>query len=159
MTIRAPLFLLVLLAASPASAQSAARTVLPAWLSGCWEGGSAGRVFEERWSPARAGTMVGMGRTIRGDSTAEVELTILRVRGDTLRYEAHPLQQEPAVFSATRSAPAEVVFENPAHDFPQRISYRAVGADSLYARIEGPMRGSWRGIDFPMARVRCEDPG
>jgi hypothetical protein len=44
--------------------------------------------------------------------------------------------------------------ENPAHDFPQRISYRKRGADSLLARIEGGTRD----IDFPMRRVACGAP-
>ena len=33
--------------------------------------------------------------------------------------------------------------------------YRAIGADSLGARIEGVRGGTLRGIDFPMQRVRC----
>jgi hypothetical protein len=48
----------------------------------------------------------------------------------------------------------EVVFENPAHDFPQRIRYRASGA-ALQARIEGTMNGKTRGIDFPYTRTNC----
>jgi hypothetical protein len=48
------------------------------------------------------------------------------------------------------------VFENPAHDFPQRIIYRRLSPDSLVARIEGPgPNNTTRGIDFPMRRVNC----
>jgi hypothetical protein len=48
-----------------------------------------------------------------------------------------------------------VAFANPEHDFPQRILYRRVGADSLIARIEGKQGDKVRGIDFPMTRVAC----
>ena len=48
-----------------------------------------------------------------------------------------------------------VIFENPAHDFPQRIIYRRRGADSLLARVEGMRGGRLRGLDFPYRRVPC----
>lgn len=146
---------LALLLAAPAAAQTSPLD-RATWLAGCWEGTSGDRTVEERWSPPRGGTMVGAGRTVRGGNTTSVELTVLRPRGDTLRYEAHPVGQEPAVFSSTGTDSRELVFDNPTHDFPQRVIYRAVGADSVHARIEGPMNGAWRGIDYRMARVRCE---
>lgn len=48
------------------------------------------------------------------------------------------------------------VFENPNHDFPQRIIYRLVTVDSLVARIEGRIDGKERSSDFPYRRARCE---
>jgi hypothetical protein len=35
----------------------------------------------------------------------------------------------------------EVVFENPEHDFPKRIGYRLVSADSLEAWVDGGCTG------------------
>jgi hypothetical protein len=49
-------------------------------------------------------------------------------------------------FSAT-----ELVFENPSHDFPQRVIYRKV-PDGLLARIEGVINGKPRGEDYPFKR-------
>lgn len=49
-----------------------------------------------------------------------------------------------------------VTFENPHHDFPQRVRYSAVGGDRIAARIEGVLNGSLRGIDFPLRRVQCD---
>ena len=43
----------------------------------------------------------------------------------------------------------EVVFENPTHDFPQRIIYRKGADRSVTARIEGVIDGKARGVDFP----------
>ena len=147
---------LLVAAAGSASAQDGRATLNRAgWMAGCWEGTSGSDHVEERWSPARGGTMVGTGRTFRGDSTASVEMAILRPRGDTLRYEAHPVGQEPTVFSGTGTRGDSIVFENPLHDFPQRIIYRRVGADSLHARVEGPSDGRLRGVDYRMARVPC----
>jgi hypothetical protein len=45
-----------------------------------------------------------------------------------------------------------VTFENPAHDFPQRVIYKLTAPDKLGARIEGMRNGNLRGVDFPMTR-------
>jgi hypothetical protein len=50
-------------------------------------------------------------------------------------------------------APGRVVFENAAHDFPQRVIYRRDG-ERLVARIEGRLRGEARGRDWVFERVR-----
>jgi hypothetical protein len=70
-------------------------------------------------------------------------------------YHAEPSGQTPTDFEAKSTSDTLVVFENAAHDFPQRVIYRKRGADSLIARIEGNMNGQARGIDFGYARVRC----
>ena len=51
-----------------------------------------------------------------------------------------------------------VVFENPEHDFPQRVGYRRDGADGLQAWIEGQANGKSRRVDFSYQRARCEAP-
>ena len=55
-------------------------------------------------------------------------------------------------FSGTN---VNVVFENASHDFPQRISYRKRGADSLIARTEGTVRGQPRAFEFAYTRTPC----
>ena len=47
------------------------------------------------------------------------------------------------------------MFENAAHDFPQRVGYRVAGGDSLLAWIEGTRDGQVRRIEFPYRRVAC----
>ena len=44
------------------------------WLAGCWERVSGERTIEEQWMRPRGRSMLGMGRTVRGDSTVEYEL-------------------------------------------------------------------------------------
>ena len=46
------------------------------------------------------------------------------------------------------------MFENPNHDFPQKISYKNEDGN-LHAWIEGPGKdGNWKKIDFYMAKAR-----
>lgn len=126
-----------------------------AWMQGCWQAGSQRRVIEEHWMAPRGGVMLGMGRTVRGDSLAEYELVVLRESNGALAYRAHPSGQAGATFIAGEATDSTVVFSNLAHDFPEHVGYRRVGADSLVAWIEGPGDGKPRRIQFPYRRVRC----
>ena len=129
-----------------------------AFLPGCWELRAGSRLVEEQWTSARGGILLGTSRTTRGGVLVGWEFVHIRAAGDTLIYAARPSGQAPAEFRAFRPDSGEVVFENPAHDFPQRIRYRPAGRDSLIARVEGTLRGSARGSDFRYARVGCPGP-
>jgi hypothetical protein len=126
-----------------------------AFMKGCWSRVSGPRVVEEQWMAPRAGTMMGMSRTVRGDTLVEYEYVRVFERDGKLVYAAQPSSQAPAEFESKQIEDRAITFENTAHDFPQRIIYRAAG-DSLHARIEGTMNGRERGIDFRYARVRCD---
>jgi len=130
-----------------------------AWLAGCWELRAPNRVTMEMWMPPSAGMMLGASRTIVGDATREFEHLRISARGDTLVYTAIPSGQRETDFKTSAPVNVALVFENRAHDFPQRIMYRRVGADSMVARIEGPgPNNTARGIDMPMRRVSCTTP-
>jgi hypothetical protein len=98
--------------------------------------------------------MIGVGRTIRNGKTTAYEMIVLRAQGDRLAYEAHPSGQASTTFLSMRISPSELVFENPAHDFPQEVGYRLDG-DTLLAWIRGTQNGKERRIEFPYTRVRC----
>jgi len=125
------------------------------WIAGCWERSAGTRLIEEQWMRPRAGLMLGVSRTVVGDSLREYEQVALFERGGHLVYAATPARQAPAEFESTAVSDSAVSFENPAHDFPQRIIYRRRGADSLLARVEGMRDGQLRGSDFPYRRVPC----
>jgi hypothetical protein len=137
----------------PARAQSAIDRL--GWLTGCWEMTRANGVVEEQWTRPRAGTLFGLSRTIRGDSVMSYEFLRLFLRGDTAVYESQPSGQPKAEFKSLPPFGDEIVFSNPTHDFPQRIIYRRVGADSLVARIEGTVSGKQGVSQFPYRRVAC----
>ena len=125
------------------------------WLSGCWERQSRTMRFEELWTTPRAGTLMGLGRTTRGDTLVEYEFVRIYEDGDTLVYAASPSGQPSAEFRDAPPIGEELLFENPTHDFPQRIRYRRVGPDSLVASIEGMSKGQPRTVTFAFRRVPC----
>ena len=124
-------------------------------MQGCWAMESGERLVEEQWLAPRASSMLGVGRTTRGTTLIEYEMVLIRERGDRLSYEAHPSDQEPAVFMSTTIRDRSIVFENLKHDFPQRIGYERNGSDRLTAWIEGPQNGQTRRIEFAYQRVPC----
>ena len=96
-----------------------------------------------------------MSRTTRGDSLIGYEFMRISGRGDTLVFVAQPSNQAPAEFIAPTQRSRDVILENPTHDFPQHIRYRAVGSDSLLAQIEGLRGGEPQRIEFHYARGAC----
>lgn len=133
-----------------------------AWLAGCWELRTDRRSVLEMWMPAEGGMMLGSSRTVAGGAARQYEHLRLHADGERLVYTAIPSGQREAAFTSPAGSPVRadsLVFENPAHDFPQRLVYRRLGPDSLTVRVEGPgPGGSVRGFDQPMRRVRCEPP-
>jgi hypothetical protein len=127
-----------------------------AWLAGCWEGTGQGRVVAEQWMKPLGGTLLGMSRTVSGDETVSHEHLLIREDDHGLHYVARPSGQSETSFKLVRLAEHEAVFENPEHDFPQRVLYRLAAGGELTAAIEGAVDGRARRIEFPMKRVSCD---
>jgi hypothetical protein len=125
------------------------------WLAGCWRRESPGRLVEEVWLPPAGDGMLGMSRTVVKGRMVDHEFLQIRGQDGRLVYIAKPSRQPEATFTATTVNAREVVFENAAHDFPQRVIYRLGSDGNLAARIEGTENGQSRGVDFPMERVSC----
>lgn len=129
------------------------------WMTGCWELSVPQRqmTITEQWMKPAGGTLIGMSRTVRGGKTTGFEF--LRIVGSDagIDYISRPSQnKEETAFRLVKSSASEAVFENLAHDFPQRIIYRIDKPDSLFARIEGTQNGKLNGMDIPMKRAKCE---
>ena len=139
----------------PASGQTPSSVAQVGWIAGCWELSAGSRRINEQWMAPRAGLMLGVSRTVVGDSLREYEQVALFERGGRLVYAATPARQAPAEFESIAVSDSAVIFENPTHDFPQRVIYRRHGADSLVARVEGLRGGRLRGSDYPYRRVPC----
>lgn len=125
-----------------------------AWIAGCWSFERGGRTVAEHWMAPAGGTMMGLSRTVAAGKTTEWEFLIIREGANGLDYVAKPSRQPEATFTAASVTGQEIVFENPAHDFPKRISYKRDG-ETLTAAIEGPMNGQNRRIEFPYKKVSC----
>lgn len=129
-----------------------------AFIAGCWEINKPAKkmLVSEQWMAPVGDAMIGMSRTVRNGKMGGFEFLRI-VRDDSgINYISKPSEnKEETPFRLIKWSANEAVFENPAHDFPQRIIYRLVKPGSLKARIEGTMEGKMTGIDFPFVRVKC----
>jgi len=133
-----------------------------AFMAGCWRG-SAGpnRIIEEYYLPPAGNLMQGMTRylgprgNLPGPFTLDFEFTLLDVDHNTIRLRPHPRGQPSVAFAEKERATGRLLWENAAHDFPQRIMYTASAGDSLVARIEGNTPNGNRVIEWRMGRVSC----
>lgn len=153
------LFGLVFFAAACASGVQAApvRDAAPDWMGGYWLSCERGEVAEN-WIGAATGTLVAVNLT----QGREAHYEFLRVaRDETGAYGYFSMPEgvgPPTEFRMIAHDGQRAVFENAAHDFPQRIIYERTG-DVLHARIEGTINGRLEGMDWTFQRqpvdTRC----
>jgi len=97
--------------------------------------------------------MLGVNRTAQGES-GSFEFLRIAIDGERLAYFASPGGKAPTAFHLAELDGKHVVFENPEHDFPQRILYWIDDEGRLHGRIEGTEDGETRGFEWHWERVR-----
>jgi hypothetical protein len=138
---------------APADSSSSASDF--AFIQGAWRADQGDAVVEERWTDDVGGVMLGVGRTIKGGRTVFFEfLRIERRRDGNVYYVAQPRGNPPTDFKLTSSADGKLVFENPKHDFPQKITYERVDQDTVRATISGPRGGTEASESWEYKRVK-----
>ncbi len=125
------------------------------WLIGTWKSTMGSSFVYESWQADSTGRYKGMGFSVNGKDTAISERLLIAATDSGLYYISDVAHNPaPVYFRMTRQDSTTTVFENPKHDFPTRIIYRQVTADSLHARIEGLRKGKEAGIDFVFGRMK-----
>jgi hypothetical protein len=142
--------------ATTAVADDAARVDRFAWMSGCWGFDTDGGRYEENWTTPSGNNMLGVSRRIENGFTREFEfLRIVTSGGGGFDYIAMPKGESETRFNTASITDHSVVFDNPSHDFPNRIVYEYTAPDRLDARIEGTSNGQPMALRFPMRRRTC----
>jgi hypothetical protein len=94
---------------------------------------------------------------MRNNDTISSESIQLVQEGDKLLYVPVVRKQNEGkrvVFTLSFSTDNQLVFENPQHDFPQKILYTLINNDSLLAEISGTYNGKHQSEKFPMSRAK-----
>lgn len=126
------------------------------WLVGRWENNSDEGNLSEFWTKANDSTFHGESYFVIKNDTVFGEKVELMQRGKDFIYEARVAKQndeKPVPFKLTTSSETEMVWENPAHDYPNKIVYQNVGNDSLVAEIFGTKDGKVKSEVFKMKKV------
>jgi len=126
------------------------------WLVGTWFSESGERSNYETWNIYNDSIYVGRSYSIhRGDTVSSESIKLVQ-QGEELNYIPTVQGQNndmPVKFKLVSSDSNKLIFENPAHDFPQMITYWNVPPDSLIAEISGLINGEHQAQKFPMRRV------
>jgi hypothetical protein len=151
---RTALVLAALAIALPAAASPADDVARLAWMAGSWIHEKDGTVTRETWLPPLGGVMAGAGQTNAPGKPPSVEHGKITAEPAGATYTAIVRGQPPTAFVLKPGLPdGEAIFENPAHDFPQRVIYRRCG-EQLCARIEGAIQGKPRGFEWRYSRLK-----
>ncbi|MFN0085353.1 MAG: DUF6265 family protein [Blastocatellia bacterium] len=126
------------------------------WLLGTWKHETANSTVYESWRKLS-------DRTFEGESWRVAKATQQRVFGEALlladlggeifylpKVAENPY---PVAFKLTLGNAGEAVFENPKHDFPQKIHYKRNADGSVTALVEGAMNGQQRRLEFHYAKT------
>jgi len=97
--------------------------------------------------------MLGIHRDMRPGMPPFFEFLRIEEREGGLVYMASPRGRDATPFKMAELEPRKVVFENPEHDFPQRVMYWLEGEDTLHARIEGTNQGRAGASEWAWKRV------
>jgi len=123
------------------------------WLEGTWSGQSGSMTMEEHWTSPRGGALLGMHRDVKGSRMLSFEFLRIEVTDGVVTNWASPKSAPPTPFRLKEMGPGRrVVFENPEHDFPQRILYWMDEDDTLHARVEGPQGGPEKAMEWAWKR-------
>lgn len=114
------------------------------FLAGDWRQTTKGETVEEHWVGPIGGVMGGMTITYsdKADGKTKIEFMSVEQHDGKIVFVARLDGQPPTEFPLKESDNGYAVFENPEHDFPQRVIYSLGNeAATLDARIEGKVNG------------------
>ncbi|MGL2963616.1 DUF6265 family protein [Flavobacterium sp. RSB2_4_14] len=126
------------------------------WLIGNWENKMPDGLLTETWSKENDSTFSGTSYFIvNSKDTVHSETIILTQLNDELVYRPTVKGQnndEPVDFILSSESENTYSFENPKHDYPQKIVYKKVNETSLIATISGTQQGKKSSESYPMKR-------
>ncbi|KIC00131.1 MULTISPECIES: DUF6265 family protein [unclassified Flavobacterium] len=157
MTQKITLILLLLAVVSCKNAEAPEKDKIKTadWLIGKWENVSPQGTLTETWSKVNDSTFQGSSYFIKGKDTIHFESIKLQQKGEDLTYNATVKGQnndQAVAFELTTSTEKGLVFENPKHDYPQKISYTKDANNTLTAEISGKLQGKLSSEKFVMVK-------
>ncbi len=123
-----------------------------AWMSGSWMGSYKGVETEEYWQAPKGASMLGIHRDIAKERTVAFEYFRIEATAEGITFWASPEGRPATPFRLKELKGKHVVFENPEHDFPQRIIYWLGKEGSLHAKIEGTEGGKSSSMEWTWKR-------
>ena len=133
------------------------KIVVADWLLGNWENKSDDGDLLENWKKVNDSLYDGESYFIKGKDTLHFEKIQMKQKGKDLFYIATVKGQnndKPVTFKHNDTIEKQLVFENPKHDFPQKIVYSQITKDSIIIQISGIQQGKSSSERFSMKKSK-----
>lgn len=127
------------------------------WLIGKWENKSEEGTLSETWKKSNDSTYEGQSYYIRGKDTVHFETIRLQQTAEELSYSAMVKGQnndKTIHFALTNSTEKQLIFENPKHNYPKKISYTQLSKDNLVTEISGIQQGKPSSEKYAMIKTK-----
>jgi hypothetical protein len=147
----------ILIFTSCEKSKEVSKIVVADWLLGKWENNSDGGNLSETWEKVNDSIFIGESYFVKGKDTLHSEKIQMKQKGDNLFYIATVKGQnngKPVTFIHNDTIVKQLVFENPKHDFPQKISYSQITKDSIVIEISGIQQGKPSSERFSMKKSK-----
>ncbi|WP_316836101.1 DUF6265 family protein [Pedobacter nutrimenti] len=121
------------------------------WLAGKWIRTNAkpGHSGYEIWDKVSDLKLIGKGVTLKGNDVTFTENLQFITKGSDIFYVVTITgEKEPVFFKLTRIDSQSFTCENPAHDFPKKITYRYDGKN-----IKAVISGDGKSMDYDFVRI------
>jgi len=125
------------------------------WLVGNWEQKLPDGIVTEIWNRENDSTYLGKSFFVKEEDTIHLETIVLTQKKGNLLYIPTVNGQnnnEPVTFTLSLDEENTVTFENPAHDYPQKISYKKINDNSLMTTISGKQQGKQSKESYTMVK-------
>ena len=151
------LLLLAMVSCKDSDANEKEKIKAANWLLGNWGSKAVDGTLTETWKKINDSTFQAQSYFVKEKDTLHFESITLQQKGEILTYTATVEGQnddKPVAFLLTTATEKQMVFENPKHDYPQKISYTQITPDSLVAKISGIQQGKPSSEQFSMKKIK-----
>ncbi|MBK0402448.1 hypothetical protein I5M27_05590 [Adhaeribacter sp. BT258] len=127
------------------------------WLTGRWENQREGIKTVEIWERKPVDEFQVRGFMLEGTDTLFAESIKVASKKRNIFYTVTIPDQnngKPVAFKLTGNSGSELIFENPEHDFPQKITYQKAGPDSVLVQIEGVVKNKVKKSEYYLKKTR-----
>ena len=127
------------------------------WIVGSWKTSLPKGYIVETWSYENDSTFKSTSHIIKPNGDSILQETVnLEYKKSITNYVVTTADQNdnlPVSFKLIKNQNNKLIFENPKHDFPQRITYKLISKNKILAWIEGTIKGKFKKKEFEMERI------
>lgn len=124
-------------------------------LAGKWQDMNRDNAFYEEWNQMDGSSLSGTGYVMSSSDTVFIERLEIKPIDSDLYYIvglSSNQRDETVKFKMTEATAKRIVFENPQHDFPKKITYELMPDSGLQVHLNGHEAGQYTEIHFSFVK-------